>query len=29
VVNDITVRDPSTATTPGDVISSITIDESG
>lgn len=29
VVNDITVRDPSTATSPGDVISSITIDESG
>ena len=28
VVNDITVRDPSTATSPGDVISSITIDES-
>ena len=28
VVNDITARDPSTATSPGDVISSITIDES-
>ena len=28
VVNDITARDPSTATSPGDVISSITIAES-